>query len=191
MRSFAEKQEFEKANEMKKRIKNFDLMRQDQSLNSYQHNVDIFTCISKLGKTGISIISIRDGKVRGTKTHYLSGNELQDVDSLFHSLIFSYYQNIFSLPEKIFLNPKPSNISMIKDAIKLKFGKNILISSSFNKTRKPLLKLAMLNANQVIDNRMSKSEKYSFAIKDLKQRIGLNSKSFSIEGYDISHQSGD
>jgi len=191
MRSFAEKQEFEKANEMKKRIKNFDLMRQDQSLNSYQYNVDIFTCISKLGKTGISIISIRDGKVRGTKTHYLSGNELQDVDSLFHSLIFSYYQNIFSLPEKIFLNPKPSNISMIKDAIKLKFGKNILISSSFNKATKPLLQLALLNANQVIDNRMSKSEKYSFAIKDLKQRIGLNSKSFSIEGYDVSHQSGD
>jgi len=191
MRSFAEKQEFEKANEMKKRIKNFDLMRQDQSLNSYQYNLDIFTCISKLGKTGISIISIRDGKVRGTKTHYLSGNELQNVDSLFHSLIFSYYQNIFSLPEKIFLNPKPSNISMIKDAIKLKFGKNILISSFFNKTRKPFLKLAILNANQVIDNRMSKLEKYSFAIKDLKQRIGLNSNSFSIEGYDVSHQSGD
>jgi excinuclease ABC subunit C len=191
MRGFAEKQEFEKANEMKKRIKTFDLMRQDQSLNSYQYNLDIFTCISKLDKTGISIISIRDGKVRGTKTHYLSGNELQNVDSLFHSLIFSYYQNIFSLPEKIFLNPKPSNISMIKDAMKLKFGKNILISSSFNKTRKPFLKLAILNANQVIDNRMSKLEKYSFAIKDLKQRIGLHSNSFSIEGYDVSHQSGD
>ena len=191
MKSFAEKQEFEKANEMKRRIKNFDLMRQDQSLNSYQSNVDIFACISKFGKTGISIISIRDGKVRGAKTHYLSGNALQDVDSLFHSLIFSYYQHIFSLPEKIFLNPKPSNISMIRDAIKLKFGKNILISSSFNKTRKPLLKLAILNANQVIDNRTSKSEKYSLAIKDLKQRIGLDSKSFSIEGYDVSHQSGD
>ena len=47
---------------------------------------------------------VRDGKIRGAKTHYILGNLIEDSDSLFQNLIFSHYQNIFSLPDKIFFN---------------------------------------------------------------------------------------
>ena len=64
---FAEKHEFERANEIKKRIKSLDLMRQEQSFNSALTSIDFFTCISKLDRTGVCILSVRDGKIRGTK----------------------------------------------------------------------------------------------------------------------------
>ena len=110
MQKFAEQQEFERANEVKKRIKSLDLLHQEQSFNSSLSSVDFFACVSKLDRTGVCILSVRDGKIRGTKTHYLKGNQLHDIDSLFQSLIFSYYQNSFSLPEKIILNVKPQDI---------------------------------------------------------------------------------
>ncbi|MEL0243788.1 MAG: excinuclease ABC subunit UvrC, partial [Gammaproteobacteria bacterium] len=190
MYKLAEQQEFERAQEIKKRIKSLDLLQQEQSLNSSLVSVDFFTCVSKLDRTGICILSVRDGKIRGTKTHYLKGNQLHDIDSLFQSLIFSYYINTFSLPKKIFLNIKPRNLSLIKEAVKLKFGKQISISASINSNIRKVAKLGKLNANQVIENRVTQADKYSFAIKDLVLKLGLRKQNLAIEGFDISHHGG-
>ncbi len=190
MHKLAELQEFERANEIKKRIRSLDLLQQEQSFNSSLISVDFFSCISKLDRTGVCILSVRDGKIRGTKTHYINGNQLNDVDNLFQSLIFSYYQNSFSLPKKIILNLKPSNISLIKQAVKLKFGKEVFISSNINSNMRKVAKLCKLNANQVIENRVNQQDKYSYAFKNLSSNLGLINKNISIEGFDISHHSG-
>ena len=102
MLKLAEKQEFERANEIKKRIRSLDLLHQEQSFNSSLVSVDFFSCVSKLERTGVSVLSVRDGRIRGTKTHYLKGNQLHDIDNLFQSLIFSYYQNSFHYLRKLF-----------------------------------------------------------------------------------------
>jgi len=190
MHKLAEQQEFERAQEIKKRIKSLDLLQQEQSFNSSLISVDFFACVSKLDRTGICILSVRDGKIRGTKTHYLKGNQLHDIDSLFQSLIFSYYQNSFSFPKKIILNIKPGNLSLIKQAIKLKFGKQISISASINSDIRKVAKLARLNANQAIDNRVNQSDRYLHAFKDLMSYIGSEFTHPSVEGFDVSHHGG-
>jgi excinuclease ABC subunit C len=190
MQKLAEKQEFERAQEIKQRIKSLDLLQQEQSFNSSLISIDFFACVSKLDRTGICILSVRDGKIRGTKTHYLKGNQLHDIDNLFQSLIFSYYQNSLSLPSKIILNIKPGNLSLIKKAIKLKFGKQISISASINSDIRKVAKLGKLNANQVIDNRVNQSDRYLHAFKDLMSYIGSEFKHPSVEGFDVSHHGG-
>ena len=190
MHKLAQMQEFERANEIKKRIRSLDLLHQEHSFNSSLISVDFFSCISKLDRTGVSILSVRDGKIRGTKTHYIKGNHLHDIDSLYQSLIFSYYQNSFSLPKKIILNTKPSNLALIKEAVKLKFGKKISISSSINTNIRKVAKLGILNANQAIENRINQSDRYTFALKDLSLKLGLKNKNLTIEGFDVSHHSG-
>ena len=190
MKKLAEQHEFEKANEIKKRIRSLDLLHQEQSFNSSLISVDFFACVSKFDRTGISILSVRDGKIRGTKTHFLKGNQLNNIDSLLQSLIFSYYQNTFSLPEKITLNIKPINLNLIKQAVNLKFGKEILISTNINSNIKKVAKLAKLNAYQAIENRLNKSDKYSFAIKDLIFYLASSNKDLAIEGFDVSHHAG-
>ena len=190
MKTLAEQHEFEKANEIKKRIRSLDLLHQEQSFNNSLISVDFFACVSKFDRTGISILSVRDGKIRGTKTHFLKGNQLNNIDSLLQSLIFSYYQNTFSLPEKITLNIKPTNLNLIKQAVNLKFGKEILISTNINSNIKKVAKLAKLNAYQAIENRLNKSDKYSFAIKDLIYYLASSNKDLTIEGFDVSHHAG-
>ena len=190
MQKLADQQEFERANEVKKRIRSLDLLHQEQSFNRSLTSVDLFACVSKLDRTGVCILSVRDGKIRGTKTHFLKGNHLQDIDTLLQSLIFSYYQNAFSLPEKLFLTIKPNNISLIKQAVMLKFGKSIFISTNINSNIKKVVKLAKLNANQVIENRVNQSYKYLFAIKSLLSHLSLTSERPTIEGFDISHHGG-
>ena len=116
---------------------------------------------------------------------------MHDIDSLFQSLIFSYYQNSFSLPKKIILSIKPNNLLLIKQAVKLKFGKQISISASINSNIRKVAKLGELNANQVIENRVNQADKYLLSINDLASYLALkNKKNLTIEGFDISHHSG-
>ncbi len=190
MHKLAEQQEFERAHEVKRRIRSLDLLNQEQSINSSLTSVDLFVCVSRLDRTGICILSVRDGKIRGTKTHFLNGNQLHDIDSLFQSLIFSYYQNSFSLPKKIVLNIKPSNLPLIKQAVKLKFGREISITTSIQPNLRKVAKLGKLNANQVIENRVNQADKYSFSIRNLKLNLGLTCKNLTIEGFDVSHHGG-
>jgi excinuclease ABC subunit C len=81
-------------------------------------------------------------------------------------------------------------LPLIKQAVKLKFGKQISISASINSNIRKVAKLGKLNANQVIENRVNQADKYSFAIKDLILNLGLRRKNITIEGFDISHHGG-
>jgi len=190
MKKFSDQQEFEQANEIKQRISSLDLLQQEQSFNSNLTSVDFFSCISKHGKTGVCILSVRDGKIRGTKTHYFKDNLLGEIDALLQGLVFSYYQNTFSLPIKIIFTMKPNNLELIKEAIFLKFNKSIQVSSSIPIPAKQLAKLSILNANQIVENRINQSDKFKHAIDNLALFLGISNKNLTIEGYDISHHSG-
>ena len=190
MKKFANQQDFESANIIKKQISSLESLKQEQSFYPKIDSVDFFSCIFKHGKTGASIFSIRDGKIRGTKTYYFNSNFSSELDDLFQSLIFSYYQNLFSLPEKILVTQPLKDLNVIKEAIKLKFQKDIVISNRIPKAARKLTQLSILNASQSIENKIKQSDKYHHAIADLISKFKINKEIIDIEGYDVSHYSG-
>ena len=190
MKKHADECNFEKAQELKQRITSLDILQQEQSFSTNLSSIDFFACVEKHGKTGACILSARDGKIRGTKTYFFKENLLDDLDNLLQSLVFSYYQNTFSLPEKIIFTVQPKNLNLIQEAIKLKFQQSLGISCSTPAGAKQLVKLAILNANQVIENKIGKSVKYDHAIKNLSHYLGLHKTKLLIEGYDVSHHAG-
>ena len=190
MKKLADECNFEKAQELKQRIASLDILQQEQSFSTNLNSIDFFACVEKHGKTGACILSARDGKIRGTKTYFFKENLLDDLDNLLQSLVFSYYQNTFSLPEKIIFTVKPKNLNLIGEAIKLKFSQSINISCSTPSSTKQLVKLAIFNANQVIENKIGKSDKYDHAMKNLSHYLGLHKTKLLIEGYDVSHHAG-
>jgi len=190
MKKLADECNFEKAQELKQRIASLDILQQEQSFSTNHSSIDFFACVEKYGKTGACILSARDGKIRGTKTYFFKENLLDDLDNLLQSLVFSYYQNTFSLPEKIIFTVKPKNLNLIGEAIKLKFSESINISCSTPSSTKKLVKLAIFNANQSIENKIGTSDKYEHAMQNLAGYLGLDKTNLLIEGYDVSHHSG-
>jgi excinuclease ABC subunit C len=190
MKKLADEFNFEKAQELKQRIASLDILQQEQSFSTNLSSIDFFACVEKHGKTGACILSARDGKIRGTKTYFFKENLLDDLDNLLQSLVFSYYQNTFSLPEKIIFTAKPKNLNLIAEAIKLKFSESINLSCSTPSSTKQLVKLAIFNANQVIENKIGTSDKYDHAMKNLSHYLGLGKTKLLIEGYDVSHHAG-
>ncbi|MDB9908812.1 excinuclease ABC subunit UvrC [Gammaproteobacteria bacterium] len=190
MQKLADECNFEKAQELKQRIASLDILQQEQAFSTNHSNIDFFSCVEKHGRTGACILSARDGKIRGTKTYFFKENLLGDLDKLLQSLVFSYYQNSFSLPEKMIFTVKPKNLNLIGEAINLKFQQSTSISCSTPPGTKQLAKLAIFNANQVIENKIGTSDKYDHAMKDLAKYLGFNKNNLFVEGYDVSHHSG-
>ena len=67
-----------------------------------------------------------------------------------------------------------------------KLRQSTKIISTPSKDIKPIFNLCKSNAKQVIANHLSKEEKYTFALSELKSSLGMKDLN-KIEAYDISH----
>ena len=185
----ADNLDYEKAAEIRDKLKRLSLLREEQSVVTKAIDIDIFAVAHKHAYIGISIIVVRNGKIRGTKTHLIKQALFSSKEEIYQTAILSFYDNQLNIPKKILCAHILDSKELITEVIKKKFNKSTRITQSPTKTIRPIYNLCKLNAIQVIENHMSKSDKYNFAFNQLKSMIGVNSLNL-IETYDVSHISG-
>jgi excinuclease ABC subunit C len=181
---------FEKAADIRDRLKRIELIREEQSVVTVARDIDIFSVHSENNYLGISIIVVRKGKIRGTKTHLVKKALFESIDSLYQMAIINFYDSQLDIPNKVLCTHLLESKGLISKVLKKKFNTNVKITHSPSKSIRPIYNLCKLNAKQIIENHLSKSDKYSFAFNDLKNQIGYQKNLKKIEAYDVSHISG-
>ena len=184
------KLDFEKAAQIRDRLKRLRLLKEEQSVVTMANDIDIFSVSSEMTYLGISIIVVRNGKIRGTKTHLIKQAHFNSFDDIYQSVIFNFYDNQTDIPKKILCTDALDDRTILENMFKAKHKKKVKIIHSPNKSIKPIFNLCRLNAIQVIKNHISKEDKYTFAFNELRNYLGMNEIK-KIEGFDVSHISGD
>ncbi len=184
------KLDFEKAAEIRDRLKRLNLLKEEQSVVTLARNIDIFSVHAELTYIGISIIVVRNGKIRGTKTHLIKQAHYRNIEDIYQSAIVNFYNNQFDIPKKVLCTHSLSNKKILQDMFSSKHQKKVKIIHSPSKSIRPIFNLCRLNAKQVIKNHISKEDKYKFALNELANYLGVERLN-KVEGYDISHISGD
>ena len=184
------KLDFEKAAEIRDRLNRLNLLKEEQSVVTLANDIDIFSVSSEMVYIGVSIIIVRNGKIRGTKTHLIKHAHLTSIDNIYQSVIFNFYENQSDIPKKILCAYLLDNKKVLEDMFQTKFKKRVKIIHSPSRSIRPIFNLCKLNAMQVIKNHISKEDKYTFALNELGDYLGIK-KIKKIEGYDVSHISGD
>ena len=187
MKKASDSLNFEKAAEIKNRINQVEIINEKQAVTPSGMDADIFSVEKNNNYAGICIITIRDGKIRGTKTHLVKDAFFETVNNLYELAIFNFYSNKINLPKKIFFSPSIGDVSLIKKGIKDNISSNINFPKSINSFIKPIISLAENNSAQIIQNHLSKKEKYAFAYKELSKKLSIRNIS-RIDAFDISHQ---
>ena len=182
--------DFEKAAEIRDRLKRLNLLKEEQSVVTLANDVDIFSVSSEMSYLGISIIVVRNGKIRGTKTHLIKQAHFDSLDDVYQSAVFNFYDNQIDIPKKILCAYILEDKTILEDMFQAKHKKRVKIIHSPSKSIRPIFNLCKLNAMQVIKNHISKEDKYTFALNELSKYLGIKDIK-KIEGYDISHISGD
>ena len=100
MRQASEKLEFEKAAEIRDRLRRLQLLREEQSVVTLARDVDIFSVHAEDNYLGICIIVVRRGKIRGTKTHLIKQAHYDSLEEVYQSAIFNFYDNQIRYPKE-------------------------------------------------------------------------------------------
>ena len=182
--------DFEKAADIRDRLKRIELIREEQSVVTVARDIDIFSIHSDNNYIGISIIVVRKGKIRGTKTHLVKKALFESFDSVYQMAIINFYDSQLDIPKKVLCTHLLESKGLISKVLKKKFNANVQITHSPSKSIRPIYNLCKLNAKQIIENHLSKSDKYTFAFNDLRNQIGYKKNIKKIEAYDVSHISG-
>ena len=184
------KLDFEKAAQIRDRLKRINLLKEEQSVVTLANDIDIFSVSFEMSFLGISIIVVRNGKIRGTKTHLIKQAHYNSLDDVYQSAIFNFYDNQLDIPKKILCAYELENKKILEGMFNNKHEKKVKIIHTPSKSIRPIFNLCKLNAMQVIQNHLSKEDKYSFAFNELNNYLGIKDIK-KIEGFDVSHISGD
>ena len=181
--------DFEKAAEIRDRLKRLNIIKEEQSVVTMASDVDIFSIGSEMSYLGISIIVVRNGKIRGTKTYLIKQAHYSSLDEVYQSAIFHFYDNQIDIPKKILCSYQLQNKKILEDMFITKHKTKVKLIHSPSKSIRPIFNLCKLNAMQAIKNHLSKEDKYTFAFNELNQFTGEKDIK-KIEAYDVSHISG-
>ena len=121
------KLEFEKASEIRDRLNRLNLLKQEQSVVTLANDVDIFSISSEMSYLGVSIIVVRNGKIRGTKTHLIKQAHYNSLDDVYQSVIFNFYENQLDIPKKILCSTALDDKLILENMFLAKHGKKVKI----------------------------------------------------------------
>ena len=187
MKKASDELDFEKAAEIRNKINQVEVINEKQAITPSGIDADIFSVEKVNNYAGICIVTIRDGKIRGTKTHLVKDAFLETTNNLYELAVFNFYASKTNLPKKIFFSASLETLSLIKKCIKDNISDKIAFPKTKNSFIKPIISLAKNNAAQIVKNHLSKKEKYAFAYKELSKKLGIK-KIERIDAFDISHQ---
>ena len=141
-------------------------------------------------KTGLAKISVRNGKVRSTKTYLIDSDASFELDNVFRRAIFHNYLHKSQIPNKILIANKISERKLLQEALEKIFRKKVNIFVKAPKGSKSFLDLAKLNSKQTLINSENKEPPMKFAFDELIQKFKLNIVNPTLDCIDISHHSG-
>ena len=182
--------EFEKAAEIRDRLNRLKLLKEEQSVVTLANDIDIFAVSSEMSYLGVSIIVVRSGKIRGTKTHLIKQALYSSIDEVYQSAIYNFYENQLDIPKKILCACELTDKEILEDMFLKKHQNKVRIIHTPSKSIRPIFNLCKINAQQVIKNHISKEEKYTYALHELSEYVGKKEIN-KIEAYDVSHISGE
>ena len=181
--------QFEEADRYKKRLDSIISLEDEASINIHPLDIDIWHG-SFEQKTGLAKISVRNGKVRSTKTYLIDSDASSEIDNVFRRAIFHNYLHKSQIPNKILIANKISERKLLQEALEKIFNKKINIFIKAPKGSKRFLDLAKLNSKQTLINSENKEPPMKLAFDELIKKFKLNIISPTLDCIDISHHSG-
>ena len=102
LKKASKKLEYEKAALIRDNLKRLKLLREEQSVVTLARDVDIFSIHFDNNYLGISIIIVRKGKIRGTKTHLIKQAYYVSYEEVYQSAVLNFYDSQLDIPKKFY-----------------------------------------------------------------------------------------
>ena len=185
----AEKQEYEKAAELRDRKLAIERISQKQKVSNISENdIDVIGLYKNELSVCIEIFFVRSSKMVG-REHYFF-DELKDLENreILSGFIKQYYINRDSdFPHKIMLKEKIEDEELIAELLSSKAGRKVELKTPQKGEKLRFVEMAENNAKITLEN---KQKDKTEILEELKEKLELAKYPERIECFDISNISG-
>ncbi|NWL76144.1 excinuclease ABC subunit C [Pseudomonas taiwanensis] len=193
MEGAAQKLDFERAAELRDQIAILRRVQDQQSMEGGTGDIDVVAAIATPGGACVHLISVRGGRVLGSKNFFPQvGIEEESADVLV-AFIAQYYlgNQERDLPSELIVNATHEDFPTLIAALAELRGRELDISHRVRGTRARWQQLAVTNAEQALAARLANRQHTAARFEALAEALGLDEAPQRLECYDISHSSGE
>lgn len=184
---------FEKAAELRDQIGLLRRVQDQQYIEGGSGEVDVIAAFVNPGGACVHMISVRGGRVLGSKNFFPQVGIEEDVSEVMAAFVSQYYVGNpeRELPGELIVNVVHEDFEAITEALNALRGRELTISHRVRGTRARWQQLAVTNAEQALNARLANRQHMAARFDALAQVLDLDEVPQRLECYDISHSSGE
>ncbi|MBK3867369.1 excinuclease ABC subunit UvrC [Pseudomonas stutzeri] len=185
--------EFERAAEIRDQIGILRRVQDQQSMEGGSGDVDIVAATVSPGGACVHLISVRGGRVLGSKNFFPQVAIEESVSEVLQAFLEQYYLGASErdLPGELIVNAVHEDFATLIDAIVELRGLELTITHRVRGTRARWQQLALTNAEQALTARLANRQHLSARFEALAEALELDEPPMRLECFDISHSSGE
>jgi excinuclease ABC subunit C len=190
MRESSAKMEYEKAAKLRDQIAAMESSAQSQRVVSREGgDRDVLGYHEEHGQAGVAILFFRGGQLVDTLTWVFAvyGETLGHTLSRF---LGQHYDETHPAPEEVLLPAEPEDAPVIAEWLSDLRGGRVELAVPQRGEKLQLVRLASLNAREVLMRKLTGRQGVEAALDDLARRLGLSVPPRTIECYDIATLQG-
>ncbi|MGV8842285.1 MAG: excinuclease ABC subunit UvrC [Pseudomonas sp.] len=193
METASQELNFERAAELRDQISLLRRVQDQQSMEGGSGNVDVVAAMVNPGGACVHLISVRDGRVLGSKNFYPQVAIEEESSEVLAAFLAQYYLSSHErdLPGELIVNTVHEDFPALIAAIAELRGRELSISHRVRGIRARWQQLAVTNAEQALASRLANRLHLSARFAALAQVLHLDPPPQRLECFDISHSSGE
>ena len=188
MMEFAEKQDYEKAAEIRDRIQAIERVSEKQKVsNISENNIDVIGLHKNEMTVCIEIFFIRGSKMIGREHYFFDELKDMDEDEIVSGFIKQYYFDKKDLPSKIMMRMELQEKEAIEKFLSDKAGRKVELKSPQKGEKLRFVEMAEMNSKITLENKLKDKSDLLLELRDV---LELDDLPIKIESFDISNISG-
>ncbi len=190
MERAAKELDFEGAAILRDRIRALSYVQASQNINSGAvFDADIFAVHSDSGQSCVQVFFFRGGQNWGNHAYFPRHDKEDETAVILDAFIAQFYDTR-EAPPNILVSTLPLQTALLTEALSLRAGRRVAISSPSRGEKRKVVDAALMNAREALSRRQSESASQIRNLKALGEALHLNGPPERIEVYDNSHIQG-
>lgn len=190
MEAAAEAMDFERAAQLRDRIRALAVVRASQDVNPQGiEEADVFAIAREGGASCVQVFFIRAGQNWGTSVHFPRHDEDQSDGEILAAFLVQFYDKR-PAPRRILTSEDPPQRELIEEALELRAAQKVEIATPQRGNKRDLVREALRNAKEALARKLAEAASQQRLLLELEKALDLPETPGRIEVYDNSHIQG-
>lgn len=191
MEDYAERMEFEKAAQVRDRIRALEKLTVRQKVVAAPDvSRDVIGLAVNEWRVVIEVFYVRGGRITDRQSYNFPAEAAEEREKLLADFLVQLYSGRADIPPEVLIAEEPEDIALAEEYLRGLRGRAVTLTVPQRGEKKKLCDMVSANAAETLRLLMTREERRSKILEELQKLLGLPEPPMRIEAVDISNTAG-